>query len=84
MTPESEAASAHDRLLAKTRASGGDFNLLLTRHALERFLYRISASRFQESFLLKGPSSSASGTMHLDGRPVMPTCSDSKRETSRR
>lgn len=54
MTLEGKAASVHDRLLAKTRASGGDFNLLLTRYALERFLYRISASRFQESFLLKG------------------------------
>jgi len=54
MTPTGKAVSVHDRLLAKARAGGSDFNLLLTRYALERFLYRVSASRFQESFLLKG------------------------------
>ena len=54
MTPAGKAASVHDRLLAKARMSGNDFNLLLTQYALERFLYRISVSRFQESFHLKG------------------------------
>lgn len=54
MTVEGKAASVHDRLLAKARASRSDFNLLLTRYSLERFLYRVSASPYQESFLLKG------------------------------
>jgi predicted nucleotidyltransferase component of viral defense system len=54
MTVEGKAASVHDRLLAKARASGSDFNLLLTRYSLERFLYRLSASSYQERFLLKG------------------------------
>lgn len=54
MTAKGKAASVHDRLLAKARTSGSDFNLLLTRYSLERFLYRVSASTYQESFLLKG------------------------------
>lgn len=54
MTVEGKAASVHDRLLAKARTSGSDFNLLLTRYSLERFLYRVSASPYRESFLLKG------------------------------
>jgi len=54
MTADGKAASVHDRLLAKARTSGSDFNLLLTRYALERILYRVSASPYQENFLLKG------------------------------
>ena len=36
------AASIHARLLNRARARGEDFNLILTRYALERFLYRLS------------------------------------------
>jgi predicted nucleotidyltransferase component of viral defense system len=54
MTTSGKAASVHDRLLAAARANGSDFNLLLSRYALERFLYRISASRYKDRFLLKG------------------------------
>lgn len=54
MTTSGKAASVHDRLLAVARANGSDFNLLLSRYALERFLYRISASRYKDRFLLKG------------------------------
>ncbi|HOX91743.1 MAG TPA: nucleotidyl transferase AbiEii/AbiGii toxin family protein [Spirochaetales bacterium] len=54
MKTSSKAASVHDRLLAAARASDSDFNLLLSRYALERFLYRISASRYKDRFLLKG------------------------------
>lgn len=54
MSANGKAASVHDRLLSKARTSGSDFNLLLTRYALERFLYRLSASPFQMRFLLKG------------------------------
>ncbi len=54
MTPEGKAASVHDRLLAKARSSRSDFDLLLTRYSLERFLYRVSVSPYQEGFLLKG------------------------------
>ena len=54
MTPEGKAASVHDRLLAMARSSRSDFNLLLTRYTLERFLYRVFSSSYGETFLLKG------------------------------
>jgi hypothetical protein len=36
------AVSIHARLLNRAKARGEDFNLILTRYALERFLYRLS------------------------------------------
>lgn len=48
------AASIHARLLARARSRGEDFNLLLTRFALERLLFRLSVSRHSSRFLLKG------------------------------
>ena len=48
------AASVHARLRNLARETGNDFNLLLIRHALERFLFRLSRSRFHEQFVLKG------------------------------
>lgn len=47
-------ASIRARLLAKAKAEGQDFNLVLTRYALERLLYRLGASGYAERFLLKG------------------------------
>jgi len=47
-------ASIRARLLAKAKAGGQDFNLVLTRYALERLLYRLGASGYAERFLLKG------------------------------
>jgi len=48
------AASIHDRLLAKAKEEARDFNLMLTKYTLERFLYRISISPYADQFLLKG------------------------------
>ncbi len=48
------AASVRDRLLALARDRGEDFQLLLTRYGLERLLYRLSQSRHQNRFVLKG------------------------------
>lgn len=48
------AASVHARLLARTKERGEDFNLTLTRYAVERFLYRLSISELRERFWLKG------------------------------
>lgn len=48
------AASVHARLLKRAKKRGEDFNLLLTRYAVERFLYRLSVSPAREQFLLKG------------------------------
>lgn len=48
------AASVRNRLLNKARADKQNFNLLLTRYALERILYRLSVSAHRNQFLLKG------------------------------
>ncbi len=52
--PGNIGASIRDRLLNKARAEKLDFNLLLTRYALERMLYRLSISAQREQYLLKG------------------------------
>lgn len=54
MSLSGRAASVHDRLLARAKAEKRDFNLMLTKYALERFLYRISISPYADQFLLKG------------------------------
>lgn len=48
------AASIRARLLARAQARGEDFNLVLNRYAIERFLYRLSMSSAREAFVLKG------------------------------
>lgn len=48
------AASVRARLLNIGKAEGSDFNQVLVRYALERFLYRLSQSSHADSFLLKG------------------------------
>jgi len=52
--PGNIGASIRDRLLNKARAEKLDFNLLLTRYALERMLYRLCISEQRDQFLLKG------------------------------
>lgn len=47
-------ASVRARLLNRARADKVDFNLMLTRYALERLLYRLSVSQWSNEFLLKG------------------------------
>ncbi len=48
------AASIHARLLNRAKARGEEFNLVLTRYAVERFLYRLSTLPARENFCLKG------------------------------
>ena len=48
------AASVRARLLNLAKAQGVDFNSVLVRFALERFLYRLSQSKYADQFLLKG------------------------------
>ena len=48
------AASVRARLLNIAKAEQADFNQLLVRYALERFLYRLSQSAHADRFLLKG------------------------------
>ena len=47
-------ASVRARLLARARAEKTDYQIVLTRYALERLLYRLSVSTYRESFILKG------------------------------
>lgn len=54
MSVRNVSASVRDRLLNKARTEKLDFNLMLTRYALERMLYRLSISKQRDQFLLKG------------------------------
>ena len=47
-------ASVRARLLARARVENTDFQIFLTRYALERLLYRLSVSDQRERFVLKG------------------------------
>ncbi len=47
-------ASVRARLLDRARAERSDFQILLTRYALERLLYRLSVSTHRDRFILKG------------------------------
>jgi predicted nucleotidyltransferase component of viral defense system len=47
-------ASVRARLLNLSKQRGQPFDLLLTRYALERLLYRLSTSKHRERFTLKG------------------------------
>lgn len=48
------AASIRARLRDAARERGEEFNLTLNRYAVERYLYRLSVSRWAEQFVLKG------------------------------
>ncbi len=48
------AASIHARLLNRAKARGEDFNLILMRYAIERFLYRLSLVPARDIYWLKG------------------------------
>ena len=48
------SASVRARLLNLSKANGQSFDLVLTRFALERLLFRLSRSRHADRFVLKG------------------------------
>lgn len=48
------ARSVHVRLVRHAHEIGVDPNLVLTRYAVERFLYRLSRSPHADRFVLKG------------------------------
>jgi len=52
--PNNVGASVRQRLLNLAHARGQPMELLLTRYALERLLYRLSLSPHRERFVLKG------------------------------
>jgi Nucleotidyl transferase AbiEii toxin, Type IV TA system len=47
-------ASVRDRLTQRARAAGENIQLILTRYAIERLLYRLSVSAHSDKFVLKG------------------------------
>lgn len=51
--PSNLATSIHARLL-NLKSEREDFNIILTRYAIERFLYRLSCSKSKSQFVLKG------------------------------
>ncbi len=53
-SPKDIGASVRARLLRLARERGDDFQLLLTRYANERLLFRLSTSRHAAGFVLKG------------------------------
>ncbi len=54
MAEKNLGASVRSKLKAKAQAENKLFNLMLTRYALERFLYRLSISEHRDHYLLKG------------------------------
>ena len=85
MTEKNLGASVRSKLKNKAQAENKEFNLILTRYALERFLYRLSISEHRDHFLLKGALLFDYGSMFLSGRQeiliywdfnclMLPTC----------
>lgn len=54
MTKRELGASVRDRLMNQSRTQKRLFQELLQYYAMERFLYRLSRSRYAEQFVLKG------------------------------
>ena len=52
--PKNMAASVRHRLLDLARKDGQEFQLVLTRYALERLVFRLSRSPYAKKFILKG------------------------------
>jgi len=52
--PDNLPASVRQRLLNIAKRDGEAFDLVLTRYALERLLYRLGQSQYHGQFLLKG------------------------------
>lgn len=53
-SPKNVGESVRARLLQRSRDGRMDFQVLLTRYALERLLYRLSQSAYRHRFVLKG------------------------------
>lgn len=51
---KNKGKSIRDRLLILSKEASYEYNLLLTRYVQERMLYRLSQSKYKDTFLLKG------------------------------
>lgn len=55
MTPaKNVAASVRARLLTRAQEQDMDYNLILTKYALERLLYRLGVSQWGRCFFAQG------------------------------
>jgi predicted nucleotidyltransferase component of viral defense system len=72
MRKKNPAASVRQRLLDLSKTTGEDFQLVLTRYAVERFLYRLGESEHKTDFVLKGAMLFAlwTGEMHRPTRDL--------------
>ncbi|MGH9826267.1 MAG: nucleotidyl transferase AbiEii/AbiGii toxin family protein, partial [Blastocatellia bacterium] len=52
--PRNLSASVRQRLFNLAQKRREDFGLVLTKYGLERFLYRLAQSPYQDQFILKG------------------------------
>ena len=52
--PRNSSASVRQRLLNIAREQGRVFEVVLVTYGLERLLYRLSKSKYRDSFVLKG------------------------------
>jgi hypothetical protein len=52
--PRDLAASVSNRLLQRACQTGDDYQFILVRYALERWMYRLSQSKHADDFILKG------------------------------
>ena len=67
--PKNVPASVRARLAEVARTRGDEFQLVLTRYAIERFLYRLSVSPTRTGSSSRGRCSSSSGRPSRTGRP---------------
>ena len=70
--PKNVAASVRQKLLDRSRRTGESFQLLLSRYAVERLLYRLGESEHVGRFVLKGAVLFAvwTGEMHRPTRDL--------------
>jgi hypothetical protein len=80
--PTNTAASAKQRLLNRARAKKEDFNLLLTKFALERVLYRIANRHTKTPSFSRERCFSSFGQNRPIGQPQMRTSSRKEKTTS--
>ena len=73
-SPTDVGASVRARLLGLARKQGEDFQLLLTRYANERLLFRLSASGHAQQFVLKGAALFALWIAHVAITCTASTC----------
>gem|GEM_PF-1575224 len=74
---KNHAHSIFQRLLNRAKNNKEDFNLLLSRYSMERFLYRLSVSPHNDRSFLKGPVCFWSGKGRITASPGMRIFRDS-------